>query len=179
MGHLVFAATLLERAMLTDLIQRRVFRDGAEKVFGAELVTRFERKPAGALLDALRDLGYGDDLAAEIATVIDGRNHFVHRLFDDPEFIEVFAARDGVDAIVERVEGLIADIYAVIRTLEPEVTAGAEAMFGRSGPELLALLREADPKELGDGELRRQLEALRGIPDTVFSAPPDSALADE
>jgi hypothetical protein len=171
LGHLVFAATILERAMLADLIQRRVFRDGAEKVFGAELVTRFERKPAGALLKALRDLGYREDFATEIAAVIDGRNHFMHRLFEDSQFIEVFAARDGIGAIVERVEILIADIYTVIAKLEPQVTAGTEEMFGRSAPELLALLRETDSEEFGDGEIRSQLEALRGIPDSMVAGP--------
>lgn len=175
LGRLVFAAMMLEQAMLADLIQRRVFRDGADDVFGNGLVSHFERKPAGALLKALRQLGYEHEFAAEIAEVIDGRNHFVHRLFEDSEFIRAFATREGADAIVQRVEALIAEIYEVIGKLEPQVSAGAEAMFGRTAPELLALLREADPDEFGDGEMRRQLEALREIPDSLFDGPPSEA----
>jgi hypothetical protein len=171
LGHLVFAAVTLERAMLTDLIQRRVFRDGAEEVFGKRLVSRLERKPAGVLLEALRELDYEPDLAAEIADVIDRRNHFIHHLFDDPEFIEVFAARDGIGLMVKRVEALVSDIHVVTMRLEPQVGAGAEAMFGRSMPELLQLVRETEPDELGEGELRRQLEALRRIPDSLVSGP--------
>jgi hypothetical protein len=171
LGHLAFAAMTLERAMLADLVQRRVFRDGAEEVFGRQLVTRLERKPAGVLLEALRELDYAPDLAAEIADVIDRRNHFVHHLFDDPEFIEAFAARDGIGLVVKRVEALVSDIHVVTMRLEPQVSAGAEAMFGRSPSELLQLLRETDPDDFGEGELRRQLEALRQIPDSLVSAP--------
>lgn len=176
LGHLVFAAMTLERAMLVDLVQRRVFRDGAEEVFGKQLVVRLERMPAGALLQALRELGYEPDLAAEIAAVIDRRNRFVHRLFDDPEFLEAFASRQGIDPLVARVEALIADIHAVTMRLEPQVSAGAEAMFGRSAPELLELLREFDPQEIEEGELRRQLEALRRIPESLVAG---SAPAEE
>jgi hypothetical protein len=175
LGHLVFAAMTLERAMLADLVQRRVFRDGAEEVFGKQLVSRLERKPAGVLLQALRELDYAPDVAAEIADVIDRRNHFVHHLFDDPEFIEVFAAREGIGLIVNRVEALISDIYTVTMRLEPQVSAGAEAMFGRSLPEMLELLREADLDEFGEGEIRRQLEALRRIPDSLVAGPASDA----
>src|SRR4051794_16788052 len=82
LGHLVFGAAVLEKAMLTDLIQRRVVRDGPEEVFGKRLVSQLERKSARALLVGLRRLGYDENLSEEIVTVIDGRNHFVHRLLE-------------------------------------------------------------------------------------------------
>ncbi len=69
------------------------------------------------------------------------------------------------------VEALVSDIHVVTMRLEPQVSAGAEAMFGRSPSELLQLLRETDPDDFGEGELRRQLEALRQIPGSLVSAP--------
>lgn len=155
--------------MLADLIQRRVIRDGPEEVFGRRLVSRLERKPAGVLLAALRTLGYGDRIAEEITAVINGRNHFVHHLFEDPEFIEVQSARDGIEGMVSRVETLIEDIYGVVKRLEPEVTAGMEAMFGCSSPELLALLREIDLRDVEDEEERRQLEAIQRLSDDLVN----------
>ena len=82
--------------MLADLIQRQVIRDGPEDVFGKKLVWRLERQPAGVLLAALRQMGYEEALAGEISAVIDGRNHFVHHLFEDPEFIKVFGSQEGI-----------------------------------------------------------------------------------
>jgi hypothetical protein len=171
LGHLVFGAAVLEDAMLADLVQRRVFRDGAQEVFGEGLVARLDRKPAGVLLDHLRQLGYEGELAAEIAAVIDERNHFVHHLFEDPEFLKALAERKSVDGLVKSIEAITAAIYVVIGKLAPGVTAGAEAMFGRSGPQLLALLREVDPSEIGSVEERKQLLALRTLPDSLFDEP--------
>lgn len=155
--------------MLADLIQRRVIRDGPEEVFGRRLVSRLERKPAGVLLAALRTLGYGDEIAEEITAVINGRNHFVHHLFEDPEFIEALSARDSIEGMVSRVETLIEGIYAVVKRLEPEVAAGMETMFGRSSPELLALLREIDPRDFEDRDERRQLEAIQRLSDELVN----------
>lgn len=169
LGHLVFGAAVLEKAMLADLIQRRVIRDGPEEVFGRRLVSLLERKPAGVLLAALRKLGYEDEIAEEITAVIDDRNHFVHHLFEDPEFIGALVARDGVEGMVTRIETLIEDIYGVVKRLEPGVPAGMETMFGRSSPELLDLLREIDPRDFEDGEEHRQLEALQGLPDDLVN----------
>ncbi len=114
-------------------------------------------------------MGYEDEIAEEITTVIDGRNHFVHHLFEDPEFIEAVAVRESVEGMVTRVETLIEDIYSVVKRLEPGVTAGVETVFGRSGPELLDLLREIDPCEFEDEEERRQLEALQRFPDDLVN----------
>ena len=136
-GHIVLAATLLEKSLLADLVSRRVIRDGPEEVFGKQLVVPLERQPAGVLLAALRQLGYEEDLAEEIAIVIGGRNHFVHHLFEDPDFIKVFATRRGVAHIVGRAEELTEDIYRVVKKLEPGVKSGAEAMFGGSSSDLL------------------------------------------
>lgn len=173
LGHLVLSASLLEDALLADLVQRRVSRDGAQKVFGERLVTRLDRKPAGVLLDHLRELDYEEGLASEVAAAIDGRNHFVHHLFEDPEFVRVLATRDGIDGLVERIEAGTAAIYVVVGKLAPGVTAGAEAMFGRSAPELLRLLREVDPDEIEDDSLRDQLLALGTLPDSFFDEPAD------
>jgi hypothetical protein len=165
LGHLVFGAAMLEKAMLADLIQRRVIRDGPEEVFGKQIVSRLERKSAGALLPELRELGYEGLLADEIASAIQGRNHFVHHLFEDPEFIKVFAGREGLGRLAARVETVVSDIYGVVKKLEPEVASGMEAVFQRSAPELLELVKEIDPDEFGDGEERRQLEAIQELPD--------------
>lgn len=100
LGHLVLGMAFLEKAMLTDLIQRQVGRDGAEAVFGRGLVTELERKPAGALLLKLRELGYEEPLAGRIAAVIEERNHFIHHLYEDPEFMRAFARREGIEKIV-------------------------------------------------------------------------------
>jgi hypothetical protein len=164
-GHMVLAATLLERGLLVDLIQRKVGRDGPNEVFGQGLVTKLERQPAGVLLAALRELGYEVDLAAEITAVIGGRNHFVHHLFEDPEFIKAFATREGVDQLVERVEELTEDIYRVVKKLEPGVTSCAEAMFGGSSSDLLQAVKQINPVEIDDDELRKQMEALQTFPD--------------
>jgi hypothetical protein len=164
-GHMVLAAAQLEKGLLVDLIQRKVGRDGPSKVFGDRLVFQLERQPAGVLLAALRQLGYEEDLAEEIAEVIDGRNHFVHHLFEDPEFIKAFATREGVDRIVGRVEELSEGIYRVVKKLEPSVTSGAEAMFGGPSSDLLQTIKRIDPAEIDDDELRKQMEALQAFPD--------------
>jgi hypothetical protein len=165
LGHVVFAATALEKALLADLVQRRVIRDGPEEVFGGRLVSRLLNKPAGVLLDELRQLGYEAELAAELATVIDGRNHFIHHLFEDPEFIEVFASRRGVDQIVARVESLVQSIYTAAGKLRPGLAADTSRLFGRSTAELLGALKHLDLSEIDDADLRRQLEAVRTLPD--------------
>jgi hypothetical protein len=167
-GHMVLAATLLERGLLVDLIQRKVGRDGPNEVFGQGLVTKLERQPAGVLLAALRQLGYEEDLAEEIAIVIGGRNHFVHHLFEDPEFIKAFAIREGLDQLVERVEVLTEDIYRVVKKLEPGVTSRAEAMFGGSSSYLLKAVKQIDPAEIDDDELRKQMEALQAFTDDTL-----------
>lgn len=165
LGHLVFGAAVLEKAMFTDLIQRRVIRDGPGEVFGSQLVSRLLRKPAGVLLEALRQLGYEEDLADELATVIDSRNHFIHHLYEDPEFIEVFAIRQDVDQIVARVETLVQSIYVAVRKLQPDLSTGMRQIFGRSTPQLLDVLKSLDLEDIHDVELRRQLEAVQGLPD--------------
>ena len=154
--------------MLADLIHRRLVRDGPEEIFGRRLVSQLERKPAGVLLAALRELGYGDETAKEIAAVIDGRNNFIHRLFEDPGFIEVIAVRAGVESLVARVETVVEEIYVIVKKLEPEVTAESENVFGRSGSELLKLMREIDPSDFADEEERRQLEAIQRLPDDLI-----------
>jgi hypothetical protein len=164
LGHLVFAGAVLEDAMLADLIHRRVGRDGADQVFGKGIVASLERKPAGALLRALREVGYDEPLAEDMARAIDGRNHFIHHLFEDPEFMEAVAKRDGIDRVVTRVEALVQGIYGVVRRLEPGMTSGLQAMFGRSAADLLAVIRDIDPDDF-EGQERLQLEALQKIPE--------------
>jgi hypothetical protein len=169
LGHLAFAAMALEKAMLADLIQRRVIRDGPEEVFGQGLVTRLERKSAGLLLLELRLLGYEEPLAKRIASVIQERNHFIHHLYDDPNFIRALGERKGVEMIVLRVEEVVDRLYQVVKELEPGVTAGMQQMFGRTSDELFVLIKEIDPDDLKDEELRQQLEALQGFPDDTVS----------
>jgi hypothetical protein len=169
LGHLAFGAMALEKAMLADLIQKRVIRDGPEKVFGQGLVTELERKPAGVLLPELRRLGYEESLAEEIASVIQDRNHFIHHLYDDPDFIRAVGQRKGIEEIVSRIERLVDRLAKVVKKLEPGVTAGMQQMFGRTSGELLALLRGIDLDEFEEGDLRRQLEALQGLPDDIVS----------
>lgn len=162
-GRMVVGAAVLEKALLVDLIRRRVGRDGASEVFGRHLVSQLERQPAGALLKSLRKLGFEKDLAEEIAEVIVGRNHFVHHLFDDPAFIKAFATREGVDQIVQRVERLTEALYRVVKKVEPGMISGAEAMFGQSGTDLLQAIKQGNPDEI-DNDLREQFEALQAFP---------------
>ena len=143
-------------------------RDGPEEVYGNQIVSQLDRLPAGALLKLLRDIGFEEDLAGEIAEVISGRNLFVHHLFEDPEFIKAFAMREGVDQIVERVESLTERIYSLVKKLERETISGAEAMFGRSGPEVLQAIKQIDLDEIDDDELRKQIEALQVIPEDLM-----------
>lgn len=165
LGHLVFGAAALEKAMLADLVQRRVIRDGAEKVFGQGLVTELERKSAGALLRRLRELGYEESLAERIAVVIEERNYFIHHLYEDPDFIHALGHREGVEKVVSRVEALVARLHEVVKELEPRVTSGMQEMFGCSLADVLDQIRQIDPNDFEDSEERRQLEAIQGVPD--------------
>ncbi len=76
--------------------------------------------------------------------------------------------REGVDQIVERVESLTERIYSLVKKLERETTPGAEAMFGRSGPEVLQAIKQIDLDEIDDDELRKQIEALQVIPEDLM-----------
>lgn len=169
LGHLVLGAAFLEKAMFTDLIQRRVIRDGAEEVFGRGLVTELERLPAGALLLKLREFGYEEPLAGRITAVLQERNHFIHHLWEDPDFIRAVGQRKGVEKLVSRIEALVNRFYEVVRKLEPGVTSGMHEMFGCSPSDLLDLFRQMNPAEIEDNEIRRQLEALRELPDDMVS----------
>lgn len=169
LGHLVLGMAFLEKAMLTDLIQRQVGRDGAAAVFGQGLVTELERKPAGKLLASLRELGYEESLAERIAAVIQERNHFIHHLYADPAFMRAFARRKGVEEIVLRIEALVIRLHELARELEPGVIAGVSEMFGCSPADLLGQIKQIEPSELDDDESRKQLEALRDFPDDVLS----------
>lgn len=164
LGRLVVGAAVLESTLRLGLIQRKVRRDGPEEVFGNQVVSQLDRLPAGALLKLLLEIGFEEDLAEEIAEVIRGRNLFVHHLFEDPEFIKAFATQGGVDQIVERVESLTEGIYSLVKRLEGETISGAEAMFGRSGPELLQAIKQIDLTEIDDDGLRKQIEALQVVP---------------
>jgi hypothetical protein len=163
LGHLVFAAAALEKTLFTDLVRRRVIRDGPEAVFGGQLISKLLRKPAGALIRALRALGYQEGIAEELTGVVERRNHFIHHLFEDPEFITVFAAREGMEQIVARVEALVEDTYGVAKKLEPEVSSGVEQVFG-TPPHLLSVVKDLDPGEIDDAELRCLLEAVQRLP---------------
>jgi len=169
LGHLVLGAAFLEKAMLTDLIQKRVIRDGAEEVFGQGLVTELARLPAGALLMRLRGFGYEEPLAGQIAAVIQERNHFIHHLYEYPDFMRALVRREGVEEIVARIEALVSRFYGVVGEIEPEVTAGMHKMFGLPPAEVLNLIRQIDPSELEGSEARRQLEALQEVPDDMVS----------
>lgn len=164
-GRMVVGAAVLEKALLVDLIQRRVGRDGLNEVLGKQPISQFERLTGGLLLERLRELDFQEDLAEEIAEVIKARNHFVHHLFDDPEFIKAYAAREGIEQIVERVEALTTAIYRAVKRIEPDMTSGAEAMFERSGTDLLRAIKQIDPDEIDDGLLREQFEAIQAFPD--------------
>jgi len=165
LGHLVFGAAALEKAMLADLVQRRVIRDGAEAVFGQGLVTELERKSAGLLLRKLRKLGYEEPLAGRIAAVLEERNYFIHHLYEDPDFIRALGHREGVGKIVSRVEALVTRLHEVVKELEPHVTSGMQEMFGRPLADVLDLVRQIDPNDFEESEERRQLEALQDFPD--------------
>ncbi len=167
LGQLLFAAAALEKALLVDLIQRRLIRDGAEEVFGARLVSRLETKTAGALLVELRRLDYDEALAAELADVIGRRNHFVHHLFDDADLFGAMTEDGGPGRLAARVEALIGDIFSVVSKLEPGVTGGMAKIFG-SPPQMLASVRELDPTTIEDAEVRRQLEAMQALPDDLI-----------
>ena len=169
LGHLVLGMAFLEKAMLTDLIQRQVVRGGAEAVFGRGLVTELERRPAGKLLSNLRELGYEEELAERIADVIRERNHFIHHLYADPEFMRAWAQRKGIEEIVLRVEALATRLHELTRELEPAVTAGLNEMFGCSPVDLLDQIKQIDPNELDDAGIRGQLEALQEFPDDMLS----------
>lgn len=164
LGQLLFAAAVLEKALLVDLIQRRVIRDGAEEVFGARLVSRLETKTAGALLVELQPLEYDEALAAELVDVIDRRNHFVHHLFDDADLFGAMTDDGGFGRLAARVEALTGDIFSVVSKLEPGVTEGMSKIFG-SPRQILASVRQLDPTTIEDDEVRRQLEAMQALPD--------------
>src|SRR5215213_7532311 len=121
LGHLVVAAALVERALLSDLVARRVIRDGAAAVFEAGLVSDFERKTAGALLRRLRKLGYEAELAARLDAAIEQRNIFIHRLFDDPRFIRSLAG-ESVEPMCAEIEELVAEFYGLLAHIEPEIS---------------------------------------------------------
>lgn len=167
LGHLTFGAMVLEKAMLADLIQRRVIRDGPAEVFGQGLVTQLERKPAGVLLPELRRLGYEEALAERIADVIQERNHFIHHLFEDADFLRAVGQREGIDRIVFRIEALVSRLYQVVKELEPGVASGMEKMFGCTSDELLGLIKQIDPEDFEDREYRQQLEALQDFPNDI------------
>jgi hypothetical protein len=170
LGHLVFAAAALEKALFTDLVQRRIKRDGLEGVFGDELISRLVRMPAGALLNALREFGYGDELAKEIATAIDSRNRLIHHLYEDPDFIEVVAQRKGLDGIVERVEALVESIHVIVVKLEPGLASSTEQIFGGPPMHLLSQLQDLDLDAIDDEDLRKQLKAIRSFPDDFMNS---------
>jgi hypothetical protein len=172
LGRLVLAASVLEKAMLADLLSRKVIRDGAEAVFGQRLVTKLERKPAGALLPYLRDLGYAEDLANSIAVVVAGRNHFIHHLFDDAGFVAAIASGDFADPL-ERVERLTEDIYRVVKELEPQVTSGVEEVFGKDATQIHDTLRGIDPALIEDTDERSLLEAIQRLPSDLLSGEDD------
>lgn len=167
LGQLLFATAVLEKALLVDLIQRRVIRDGAEEVFGARLVSRLETKTAGALLVKLQRLDYDEALAAELADVIDRRNHFVHHLFDDADLFGAMTDDGGPGRLAARVETLIGDIFSVVSKLEPVVTEGMSKIFGPP-PQILASVKQLDPTTIEDDEDRRLLEAIQALPDDLI-----------
>ncbi len=69
--------------------------------------------------------------------MIFGRNHLVHHLYMDPEFVLVLASRLGVGRIVGRVEELTRRIYGVVEKVKQGVEVGVEAVFGKTSDELL------------------------------------------
>jgi len=169
-GRLVVGGAVLERTLLIELIWRQVGRDGADAVFGRGLIADLERESGGALLRRLVSLEFPEESAEKVREVIRGRNHFVHRLLEDPEFLKAYASREGVDPIVQRVEALTGDLYAVIGELEAGAISGVESMFGLSGPAMLELIKDVDPDAVDDETMREQLVALRGFsPDLMES----------
>ena len=102
-----------------------------------------------------------------LADVIDRRNHFVHRLFDDADLFGAMTEDGGPGRLAARVEALIGDIFSVVMKLEPGVTEGMAKIFG-SPPQILASMRQLDPTTIEDDEVRSQLEALQALPEDLI-----------
>ncbi|HEX8074772.1 MAG TPA: hypothetical protein VF545_07305 [Thermoleophilaceae bacterium] len=161
-GRAVLGAAALERILLLDLAQRRAAAEGLTKRLERELST-VEVQPAGALLKTLRQLDIPLDLAGRIQEVIGRRNQLVHRFMEDLDVAVAFSTGEGVDPIVERVDGLAADCQSLINEIAPEAFSGAGAALGQTLPELLEQVNAADLDVIEDDRLRAQLEWIRHL----------------
>lgn len=161
-GRAVLGAAALERVLLVEIAQRRAASDGLTKRLEQELAT-LERKSAGKLLKALREIGIPQDLAERIGELIARRNWLVHHFMEDRDVFLAFVVGHGFEPLVERVDRLAADCQALINEIAPPAFSGAEQVLGATLEQLLEQLQAADLDEIEDDDFRAQLELLHNL----------------
>lgn len=157
LGQLLISATGLEKGLLIEIARLRAEDEGLSEELGREL-SRLERLPAGALRDELRKFELPDDLNVRIADAIDGRNHVVHHLMEDPDMIRVVTAGEGVDEMVERITSLAADCAELATEL---IVVAAQRLAPMLPPDTLQTLLTCDLDTIADPQMRKQIEAMR------------------
>lgn len=161
-GRAVLGAAALERVLLVDIARRRAASDGLTQRLDRELAT-LEHKPAGRLLETLRELDIPPYLAGRIDDFIARRNRLVHRFMEDPGVFLAFVTGHGLEPLVERVDRLAADCQALVNELAPAAFSGAERVLGATFDQLLEQVKMADLDEIKDDGLRDQLEMIRNL----------------
>jgi hypothetical protein len=162
LGRTVLGASALEKLLLVELTQRRAKSGGLTEELSRQ-IAELERRPAGELLRALRELGIEQELATRIAGVIERRNRLVHGAIADPIIARPFATGEGVDEAVDYIDALGADIQAIINEIGPGAFSGAEAALGHSMRELLEAAKAIDLDQIEDPGLRGELDWIRRV----------------
>jgi hypothetical protein len=169
-GRAVMGAAALEKVLLLEIARVRAESEGLTPELGDEL-SRLEGLSAGVLHKTLRALELPDDLDARIADAIKRRNQLVHHPMEDPDLVRAATAGEDVAPVVERIDRLALDCGELAVELQMVASPRLEAVLGKSPPEMLEMLREADLDAIEDPDLRRQVEAIRAAGDLEWPPP--------
>jgi hypothetical protein len=159
-GRTVLGAAALERVLLVDILSRTTARQGLREELAHEL-SELERRPAGTLLNKLRELQIAPDLAKRIEEAIRRRNRLVHHFLEDPTVMAVLMTDAGVDQLVQGVDALAIEIQQIINLIAPGAFAGLQHALGADIQHLVEMIKSVDLADVEDPILREQFKLLQ------------------
>lgn len=161
-GRAVIGAAALEKILLVDIANRVAEADGIRQGLERDL-RELERRPAGKLLDKLRELGLDAALAARVLAAITRRNRLIHHYMEEPKVMVAFTTGAGLDELVADVDSLAIECQQIINLLAPGAFSGLLNALGVDITALVDTVANVDPAQVNDPKLRQQFEALQEL----------------
>jgi len=109
-------AASLEKTVLVNVVNRMSQDEGLRDELEREL-RELERRPAGKLLEKLKQLELPDDLAARILAAITHRNQLIHHSMERPDVMLAMMTGAEIDELVADIDSLEVECQQIINVI--------------------------------------------------------------